>query len=134
MGAQVPSRHGTPSVETSEWRGLGPTGGFCVLPYTHLGPPRLSSPTTAILISELEFSFKRLILLTGVGTHSWEAASDSGLVSQNLAVYSRANTGKTTQLLDALAEDQTDNLQDNDISVTAVNHKTNFKRRLNTVK
>lgn len=135
MEAQVPSRHGTPSLETSEWRGLGPTGGFCVLPYTHPGASRLTSPVTVILTSELEFSFKRLILPTDVGTHSWEASSNSGLMSQNLVVYSCTNTGKNTQLLDTLAEDQRDdNLQDNDISVTAVNCKPNFKRRLNTVK
>lgn len=135
MRAQVLSRHGKSLLEISEWRGLDTSKGFCVLLYTQPDASRLTSPMTANLTSELEFSFKSLFLLTAMGTYSWQAPFSSGLMSQNMTVYSHTSTGKKTQLLHTLAEDQTDdNVQNNDISVTAVNHKPNFKIRLNTVK
>jgi len=131
----VPNRHGRASLKTSELGGLCPTGDFCVFLYTFPGASRLTSPATAIPTSNLRFFSEGSFCSQKWGRTQGKLLPTRGSWAKNQAVYSLTNAGKNTQLLDTLAEDQTgDNLQDNDISVTAVNRKSNFKRRLNIVK
>lgn len=115
-------------LEISEWRWLGPTNRFCVLPNTYPGTSWLTRPMTTILTSELDFSFQMPPLLMGVDTLWWETFSNWGLRSPNLSLFSCPTP----------IEDQTDNsLQDHDISVASINHKPAsliFKRKLNIIK